>query len=1338
MNNHSKKSRFIFLSLLFAFSIVNAQNNRINFNYITNINGLTNNTVYDICQDNKGFTWFATPIGLNRFDGQNIKQYYHNPNDPHSLPTSNVVGLTYTRDSSLFISTTTALVKYIPETDDFKKILSDSTIFPLNALAMSEGFKGELMIAGGKKGGYVYNYLQNKLMRFDTDKPIFSVTIDHQNTYWICSRYTAFRFARDGKLIKKFVVTSKLFQSAISHITTDKNGKVWVGTFEHGLYTFNPQTDTFEQLPICKKTKMYYVRTLEQSETPGEYWVGTESGLYIINTIKNEFIHYKQSFDHKNKTINDNAVYKIYRNKLGVFFIGTYFGGVNVASKKNIGFNAVLPEDKSGCLHGKAISTIARANDGNLWLATEDAGIAILDKNNFTFRHLFFDEKDPNSISSNNVHALLMDENFCWAGFFMGGISKIDIRTEKARRFLQQPGNPTSLNNNFVFALENLSPDTILVGTHSGVDLFDKKTEIFSRFRENEFTDSHILDIFTAPDGKIWFCTSNKGIFVYDKNKKGLMTHFQMGDKFGLNSNTIISYCIDSEKHIWIGTRNGGLLKYKADKQEFVLCKPSMLNDNIIYGIVEDQNKYLWVSTNKGISRLNFADSTSIHFNTKHGLAGNQHNYESYYYDNGIIYFGGVTGFTWFNPETISIPREKPTVYFTNLRIFNEIIYPNSGILTRQIDFTKELTLKYNQNSFTFDFSSINYFNNDIVYQYYLEGFDRVWSPWTNLTQANYTNVIPGDYIFHIRAMNTINNLISEERTMKITVKPPFWAAWYAYLFYSLLIFLIGYYSYRNYLNRQREQMALAIEKIEKENLKLLHQHKMNFFTYISHEFKTPLSIIIASIDMLSQKDNMKENSIYESIKRSSTSLLKLVNQLMEFRKIETDHAVIQITKGNVIDFTHQVIDTYRPLLKKKNIEFNVNVSYSEMEIFFDFDKLEKIMTNLLTNAIKYTPVNEKIEFSLNVFNKLLQFSVKDSGAGISDKKKDKIFEVFYSDTFSNDVVESSGIGLALTASLVKLLSGKISVESKPGHGSKFNVSIPYFDSESPLTPVLTTESETGLSHIEPDDNEDIRLNESDDDEREFRLVIAEDNKDLLMLLTKNFEKKYYVKYFENGQDAWDYINIKIPDIVITDVMMPIMDGVELCQKIKMNVDLCHIQVVMLTAKDSKEAKLEGLQAGADAYIAKPFSMAELEIRLTNIINNQKALKNRLKELAGIEGFDIPVTNHEQAFVEKMLAIIQNNMERNELDVQFIANELNISRSNLHNKMKLLMNMTTSEFVNTVRINKAKELINEDKLTFSEIAYKVGYNDSAYFTRIFKKHTNKTPGEYRQMVKKIV
>ena len=455
----------------------------------------------------------------------------------------------------------------------------------------------------------------------------------------------------------------------------------------------------------------------------------------------------------------------------------------------------------------------------------------------------------------------------------------------------------------------------------------------------------------------------------------------------------------------------------------------------------------------------------------------------------------------------------------------------------------------------------------------------------------------------------------------------------------------------------------------------------------------------------------------------------------MDFRKIETDHAVINIHQGNLIDFIHQIIGVYSPWLKKSGIELKVNLNYVKSEIQFDFDKLEKILTNLLTNAVKYTSSGGNIIFSIQLSDEQLEFSVQDFGKGLNEIEKEKIFEVFYSNDSSKDLVESSGIGLALTSSLVKLLNGTIIVESETDHGCKFIVKFP-ITSKIDKAPIydkqFTIQDVSQMINQAPIETE--LVSQEQWDFKGATLVIVEDNRDLLMLLQKYFQTKYKVKCFENGKNAWEYICEKMPDIVITDLMMPIMNGTELCHKIKSDSILSIIPVIILTAKTSPEAKLEVFQIGADAYISKPFVLEELDVRINNFLTTRQNLKKRFKDIVRYEGIEIPKTNQDQAFIENVFTMVHEHINKSELDVQFLANKLRISRSNLHNKIKLLMGMNTSEFINMVRIGKAKDFMVTKQLSLSEISYKVGYNDAAYFTRIFKKTTGLTPGEYRKSI----
>jgi len=1329
-----------FLVIFFLFFLIHpgkSEQYNLSFEAITNDKGLSHNTVYDICQDNQGFMWFATEEGLNRYDGKNIKQYFTG-NSKNYLPSNNITCLVNTSNNKLFIGTSNGLALYNPRYDNFTQILYKNKAVK-EIIAIQEGGDSELLISTENIGSFFYNFKTNKFIHLDFLKDrIFGMTKDKEGFYWAFSRFSLIRFNKKLQVIKRYTVSPDLFKSAISYIKCDQKGVLWIGTYQSGLFTFNFKTKIFSSFGSSNKVEMNFIRTIEEGQNPNEYWVGTEKGLYILNIQNGHFEHYTQSFDWAQKTINDNAVYKVYKNRQDVFFVGTYFGGVNIAKTQQVGFNAIFPNDNPGSLHGKALSCIVQSTSGKLWIATEDAGIAIYDEKNKSFSHLLVNEKTTNNLSTNNVHALLMDgKDICWAGHFMAGLSKINTKSGKLKRYMSSNGDPTSLSNNFVFALSFMSRDSILVGMISGIDIFDKRTEKFSRFRPEELNDCFVYEIFNAPDGRIWICTYNKGVFILDKEKRGLMTHFQAGDKSGLPGNSIISYCIDSQNRIWIGTRGNGLCLFNPVNKTFkTFNDKNLLINNVVYGILEDSNQNLWISSNKGISRINIQNNTSIHFNHRHGIAGNQYNYKSYFKNKeGYMFFGSVSGLTWFHPDLIQTPKELPTVHFTNFKIFNETVLPDKKqVLKNNIDFTDEIKLKYDQNSFSLEFTSVNYFDGDVSYQYYLEGLENSWSPLTQRMQANYTNLSPGEYIFHIRATNKISNQTGKTRTLTFIVSPPFWATWLAYLIYFVTFMFIISAFYRNYITRQKEKVALTIEKIEKENLRLLHQHKMNFFTYISHEFKTPLSIIIASVELLFQGSDSQpkdREEIHHTIKRSAMRLLTLVNQLMEFRKIETDHAVIHIQKGDIVDFFNQIMTIYRPLLEKKGIVLKIQVHYDITEVYFDFDKLEKIFTNLLTNAVKFTPQNGEIILQLHVRADEFDFSVKDSGKGLNTLQIERIFEVFYSENESKELVESSGVGLALTSSLVKLLKGEISVESEPGKGCKFMVNLPYMKETEGATTYERQVTTSDLLEVINVDDSDINAVEKVQD-KEFSIVIAEDNKDLLKLISKKLREKYVVKGFENGLIAWKYIQEKTPDVLITDVMMPIMGGIELCEKIKTDINLCHIPVIMLTAKTTNEAKMEGLHVGADMYIPKPFSMEELEVILANIIKTRVLLKTKLVELAKIEGFEIPSTNHEQAFVERVFAQIHENIEESAMDVQFLADKLNISRSGLHNKIKLVMKMSTTEFINTVRINKAKEMMQTSDLTFSEISYKVGYSDSAYFSRIFKKLTGKTPGEFRK------
>lgn len=1312
---------------------------QLSFDYLTNDNGLPHNRIYDICQDDRGYMWFATDGGLVRYDGRQTVVYRHD-RAATSLCSNSVSRLLFTSDGRLYIGTADGISLYYPEMNTFASIGSKAWGGIENLV---EGNGQKILVSTFENGCFSYDTRTGAIRKIpilDSD-PVWIGCRDKEGSYWAYTRLKLFRFDDNMEIKEEYRVSPELFgSSAISLIYPDSQGNIWIGTFEKGIFKYDARRKTFVPVRLTpdnrkKESPLGLIRTMTEADGKDEYWIGSENGLFLINVRTGNYTRYCQSFESTGKTINDNAVYKVFKSRQGIYWIGTYFGGVNILNVRNNGFHVLEPSDQPNGLKGKALSQIVPYGQDRLLIATEDAGIAILDRNDYRTTHLTADKNDPHRIPSDNVHALLpVSENEVWSGNFLGGISRIDMRSHTARTYRSQEG----LTSDFVFSLFELSPDTLLIGELIGADLYDKKNNRFTKFRPDLFEGAFVYGIFRDPEGPVWIYTHNKGIFQYEPAGK-TFTHFCYGDRSGLPSNSIVAHCIGSDRRIWFGTKDAGLCRYNREDSTFTVFNESgLLSDNGIRGILEDGHGNLWISSDVGISKINFSDSTAVHYNSKHGLSNNQFNYNSYCRtDDGWMYFGSINGLTYFHPDSIHIEEEAPNLSITYFKLGNTVISPTTNrLLNKQIDYTKRIVLAHDQNSFSIGFSGIYFYKGDVSYQYFLEGLDKEWSMAMDKGEANYTNLSPGHYTFYVKATSRINNMTGETRKIEIIVKPPFWATYTAYFVYAVVLILSVYILYLCYNRRQKRKLAAAIEKIELENVQKLNQHKLNFFTYISHEFKTPLTIIMASIEALRQDrpEEKEKSAFYETIWYSATRLLILVGQLMEFRKIESDHVTLHIRQGSAADFVSLVTRSFRPLLEKKKIRLHTCIGGKTDSFAFDFDKLEKILTNLLMNAIVHTPSEGEITVDFQVAESLLQLAVQDSGKGIDPSLKDNIFEIFSSDKAAYGFAKGSGIGLALVQSLVKFLKGNIEVNNSEQGGCIFKVSLPLTCSSGPFDPYqsripenqlfYTDESGSGLSY------QDVpTVNKP---EHTYTLAIVEDDKDLLGLLNRHFSRTYKVCTFPDAEKAWKNIREKAPDIILIDMMLPGMNGSELCRMIKNEANICHIPVVMMTARDGDEAKLESLESGADIYIQKPFKLAEIDAQIKNIIQSRAALRKWFSEIGNTEIVKRDIKNADEVFLKKAIALIENNIEDTDFDVSGLIGELGISRTQLHNRIKSILGVTTTEFINKVRIKKAKELIaSHPELTFSEIAYKTGFSDLSGFSRMFKKVTGITPSQYK-------
>lgn len=1322
------------------------------FNKLTIEQGLSHSTVYTITQDQKGFIWIGTREGLNRYDSYEIQTYYADPQDTNSLSSSRITSLLAGKNGTLYIGTSRGLNLYSYEDDLIQQIrFKNQDIGLVNDLFEASDHSIYICTT---QGLFVLDK-RGKLKQLTKDAPAISITEYKKDEFWLATSKNIVLINQAGEIIKFYPYLKKTKKKLIStednvsSVYKDMDGVIWIGTVKNGVYTYIPEKDIFEPIiPDHKENpiEVNVVKTLGEDHK-GNIWIGTESGLFIYNKRSKEFSHYSQSFDNSAHALNDKAIYSIYRSKENIMWLGTYFGGVNFIKPKEKGFYKLKPDGGEKALSGKAISQIIKDKQGKLWIATEDGGVNIFDKTSGAFQYHKHMVNNSNSISCNNVHALQDDEKGnIWIGTLLGGLNKYNIKDQKFSTYKSNPDDTTSVLHNNIFSILKDSRGNLWVGTWKGVNIYNYEKDSFSKFETENFSGKFIFDMLEDDQGNIWFCTRNSGLYFYDVKKKKISHYYTSNKAQGLTSNSIICAFQDSKQRLWFGSLNGGLIGWDAQTNKFsAITKREGLPNNNVYGILEDDKGNLWVSTNKGLAKYNPETKEINSFDKTHGILNHQFNFKSFYKDvEGWMYFGTVNGLYYFHPDSLIFNDIAPSLHFTDFKLFNKSIRANeSTILAAHIDEVEEIKLNYEQNVITFEFLATNYFSpGNNKFSYYLEGFEEEWSAPAKRRIATYTNLSPGTYTFHAKAANN-DGVWSDEKRVEIVVMPPIWLSNWAKVAYFFLVVLL-ILLYRWYLNkRHQEKMVLQLERVEKEKMKELNQHKLNFFTYISHEFKTPLTLIIASIEKFLNKGKLFGESYQEFhlIRRNATRLHFLIDQLMEFRRVETDHANLSLNKGDVILFLQDTFFAFIPLFSRKNIDYNFVAGQEQFLTYFDADKLEKILTNLLSNAIKNTQEFGEISMDVqitstegsNAGNPCLQISLRDTGIGLFEGEAEKVFLPFYQGKQEKRKATGSGIGLALVKSLISYLNGSIHIESTLEKGTTISINLPCYNSPMDSAGFKIIDGNKSLL-IDQDLFHEEELEDKDSEKKEaggFELMIVEDNKELLKFLVDYFSGSYKVSYARDGQAALEKLQKCIPDIIISDVIMPELDGITLCEKVKSNLNTSHIPVILLTAKSTTDHKLKGLDVGADAYLPKPFNLKELELMVKNFLDSKNNLKKHFLKFGSLNSYDKPINNKDQDFINKLTGIVHQFLDDPELNISTFTREAGISRSLLHLKLKKLVNLNASGFIKAIRLQKAAELLKEGFAVY-EVAYKVGFKNPTYFSRSFKEKYNLTPIEYKE------
>lgn len=1370
------KSRCILLSVffnllvcsLFGQGISNFKN--LKFKHLSLTEGLSQSSVICVLQDHKGFLWFGTRDGLNRYDGYTFKKYRYNSQDSGSLSNSYIRSLFEDENNNLWVGTNNGLNKYIADKDRFKryslnfgKVQSESaneiwSIVSYNKDYLWLGTGFGLKKFDIKRGTFSrYSIIDNKKRGSDTITRNLLKTSD--GNLWICSN-TGVDFYNPKRKIK--IHYSNIRNGAdilpidLPIIYQDSKKNIWLGS-KGGLALFNKKKNVFEQFVINSSAIpkiVNEVRTIQQDYL-GNLWVGTYNGLYILSSNKS-FITHSLHDENDPNSLSQNSVYKIFEDSQANIWVGTYAGGINFYDRSYDLFKNFSSGTNNSKLNYKVVSSIVEDPDQNLWIGTEGGGINFLNRKTGLFNYYKHNDNDPNSLSTDNVKSIIQTKsgNF-WIGTHDGGLNFLNPNQTpfKFKKYTSKAGDNRSLSNNRIISLFEDYKNNIWIGTSGGgINVLENDSKVFTRIQDpSEYIGAIIYSITKTSDKNVLLITGNKGLAkVNCTTHKMTPIHYKVKKDLYNTSATLYAY-EDANKNLWIATEGDGLYYYNtASKKSSKYGISQGLPNEVIYGILVDDFNNLWISTNHGLSRFNFTSHQFKNFDVSDGLLGNEFNYGSFLkLKNGNLMFGGENGINFFNPNSIVENAFIPSVYIASILVNNKPFLEKN-------EAKNEIELKYNQNIFSFNFVGLSYSQpNKNQYAYKLEGFDKDWNYVGNKKSATYTNIDAGDYVFRVKASNSDGLWNEKGAVINVHILPAPWRSWWAYLIY-LILFIASLLAIRKYsLLRIHEKNELKQERLEKEKIEEINQLKLQLFTNISHDFRTPLTLIIGPLErMLAKKmGNSFIQEQHETMHRNASVLLQLVNQLLDFRKSESGKLQLKASKNNIVPFVENIKLSFEELAREKQIKYSFQASSQNIEVWFDTINLKKVIYNLLSNAFKFTPIKGEISIALSTTvanNKkgkstnFLELVIRDSGKGIPQKNLKYIFDRFYQLEEDENVRSGTGtgIGLALAKNIVKLHKGVIKAVSSEGDGTSFIVLLPlgkeHLKEDQILNNTEGTIDNESLFYLDKpnylidnlSDNDTIEEG-LDSDKLLPILLIVEDNKEVRTFIKNIFKINYTVYEAENGQKALDLANKNNIDLIISDVMMPVMDGIELCAKIKTNILTSHIPVILLTAKTSEESQKSGYTTGADAYITKPFDTNLLEVRVNNILKSRKSLIEKFKIDTILEPKELTATSADEMFLQKAIDLIEQNMTNAEYTINDFISEMNVSRSVLYRKLKALTDQSITEFIKTIKLKRAGQLILKSQLSISEIAFDLGFNDLKHFRISFQKLFNELPSQYR-------
>lgn len=1337
-----KKNRAF--ALLLFFSLLGATQSlaqKVFFRNYTVTDGLCANTIWDIEQDEQGFMWFGTKYGLNRFDGYEFKSYQFKKDVPNSIGNNFIRKIFKYSPYTFWIGTDEGIYIFDLKTEKF------NLFKPLNKIFINDIFSakdGSIWIATKEKGAFKYQPNTGKLVNYAynpskksgiSSNEISKIIEDADGNIWIGTYGKGIDvLSSKTKTFKHFGASAQkgsLSSDVILDMYKDLEGSIWIGTMSGGLNVWNKQTNGFKvyQNSGSNSISDNIVRGIYQPK-PGTLYLATEKGLNIFDIATNHFSKY-QNKSNDPFSISDDAVYTIFKDREGGVWLGTYFGGLNYYHEKGLGFEYYYPTGVNNSLSGNAVSAFLEAKSGNMWIGTEDGGLNYFNTADKTFKKYPF-SSNQDKLSYHNIHALYEDKKGnIWIGMYTGGLNILNPKTGKIKRYKSIANQPNTLSDNSIYSIDEDREGRIWIATIAGLNLYNPTTDSFIRIKGKYLQKSCIYQVYQDAQAVLWIATYDNGLIKMTKN--GRLTQYASQNKpGGISSNKVLSILDDEQGNLWLGTDGGGLNVFNKQTEKFVVFDEKLgIKSTVIYGILKDKEGKLWLSTNSGIYEFDDKTKSQRNFGKWDNLQSQQYNYKAYYKTrDGKLYFGGINGFNAFYPSQIKTANKALPIVFTNFQLFNKdlTLSDDNSPLSQTINFAEKIELNYNQSVFSIQYAGLSFIApNKIQYAFKMEGFDKDWNNVGSQRKATYTNLPAGDYVFKVKEMDADENAKKHISAIKITILPPFYKTVWAYLFYFIsavgIIFIVRKYE----LEKARKKNEIKLERLKNKSEQDFYKQKIDFFTAMAHEIRTPLSLIIAPLERLLNK-KQKNPEIAEQLQimdENSDRLLTLVNQLLDFRRIESDIFQIHAEKIELVSFINSMKDHFSAMSFQKGLDFTLTTKMEKLEIMADPEALTKIISNLLINAFKFT--RKKVEISINKLLKMkdgqqmVSVSIKDDGIGIPKEQLDSIFTKFFKVTteehqYSN--LGGTGIGLALAKSLTEKHQGKLLVESQEGVKTIFTILIPYVKVD-----LIKNITEKEKITIEPT-------------EGKATVLVVEDDESLLDFLCQSFNSEgYYAIKANNGAEGLHKLEQHQIDLIISDVMMPVMDGIAFCKQIKNDINYSHLPVVLLTAKTNSDAEIEGLESGADAYISKPFKWKQVSLITKNLMDLQIKFKQRFAQHPFESTEILPSGTRDKKFLNKLIEAIEERIADPLLSVEELSKAVNLSRSSLYKKVKAMTGHVPNEFIRLIRLKNAAKLLTTKEYNISEIGYMVGFSSHSYFSKCFYQQFKLTPKEFADQQK---